>query len=73
MAANRQLARLYYRFELLAEYPYLGMAGGMADASGLRRYNVPGTAFIILYYPRAGHVEIARVIHCVHRVESAIQ
>ena len=67
--ANRQIARLYYRFQLLVEYPRLGIAAG----SELRRYHVPDTAFVILYYPRADYVEIARIIHGVHRVDLAVQ
>ena len=61
-AADRQLSRLYDRFQLLAEFPYLGMA--WPDyAPGIRRHHVPNTPFVALYYPREGHIEIARVVH----------
>ena len=66
---DRLLAGLYYRFDLLAEYPRLGLAVGF----GLRRYYVPNSAFTILYYPRADHVEIARVIRGARQVDLAIQ
>ena len=70
--ANRQLARLYYRFELLAQYPLIGQALTTVP-SGLRRYNVPRSPFFILYYPRDDGVEIARVVHGVQHVDRAIQ
>ena len=72
LIATRQVARLVYRFELLADYPLIGQS--LSDrVSGLRKYTVPQSPFVILYYPRAGYVEIARVLHGVQQVDRAIQ
>ena len=67
--AARQIAGLVYRFELLAEFPGMGRDSG----SGLRRYTVPRSPFVILYYPRTDHVEIARIIRGIQHVDRAIQ
>ena len=50
------------------------MGQSLSDrVSGLRKYTVPQSPFVILYYPRADYVEIARVIHGVQHVDRAIQ
>ena len=72
LTATRQITRLVYRFELLADYPLIGQSLS-GRVSGLRKYTVPQSPFVILYYPRAGYVEIARVIHGVQHVDRAIQ
>ena len=72
LIATQQIARLVYRFELLADYPLMGQ--GLSDrVSGLRKYTVPQSPFVILYYPRASYVEIARVIHGIQHMDRAIQ
>ena len=70
--ARRQLALLYYRFDLLGEYPYIGWSLEI-HVPRLRRYTVPRAPFVILYYTRDDYVEIARVIHGIQHLDRAIQ
>ena len=60
--ANQQLDRLYQRFLLLAEQPYIGVARPEFDAE-IRSHAVPNTNFIIFYFARRYGIEVARVIH----------
>ncbi|MSQ06882.1 MAG: type II toxin-antitoxin system RelE/ParE family toxin [Dehalococcoidia bacterium] len=48
--ADRQLTRLYRRFQLLAEQRFLGRPRP-EFAPELRSYVVPGTSYIIFYFP----------------------
>ena len=60
--ADRQIARLYERFQILAEHPYVGVARDLF-AEGLRSHAVPNTRYIIFYFPHDNGVEIAHVVH----------
>ena len=60
--ADRQIARLYERFQILADHPYAGVARYLF-ADGLRSHAVPNTRYIIFYFPRDHGVEIAHVVH----------
>ncbi len=60
--ANQQLDRLYQRFLLLAEQPYMGVARPEFDPE-IRSHAVPNTRFIIFYFARRYGIEVARVIH----------
>ena len=60
--ADQQLDRLYHRFQLLAEQPYMGVARPRFDPD-IRSHAVPNTRFIIFYFPRGYGIEVARVIH----------
>ena len=60
--ADRIVDRLYRNFQLLAEYPY--MARQRPEYSpDMRGYNVPGTPYVVFYYPADAGIEIARVVH----------
>ena len=59
--ANRRIERLYESFELLSENPYMGVARRRFRPDA-RSHSVPGTPYVILYYPRPYGVEIARVV-----------
>ena len=61
IVANRRISRFHESFRLLSENPYMGVArpNFRPDA---RSHAVPGTPYIILYYPRPYGVEIARVV-----------
>ena len=61
--ADRQLGRLYQRFQLLAEQPFMGVARPEFNRAELRSFVVPSTPFIIFYYPRDYGVEIAHIRH----------
>ena len=61
IAANRRISRLYESFRLLSENPYMGVARPKFRPDA-RSHVVPGTPYIILYYPRPYGVEIARVV-----------
>ena len=60
--ANRQVAHLHYRFEILAEYPLIGREH-IEYAVGIRSVISPNPPYTILYYPREGQIEIAYVVH----------
>ena len=60
--ADRQLARLYERFQMLGEQPYMGVARPEFDQA-MRSHTVPDARYIIFYFPRAYGVEVARIIH----------
>ena len=70
--ANRRISQIYYRFQLLALYPLLGIAR-TGDASGIRSYLVPRSSITVLYFPRAEFVEIVRVIIGSQNLERVIQ
>ena len=72
LISNRRIAQIYYRFELLATYPLLGIAR-TGDVSGLRSYPIPRSTVTILYSPRDGSVEIVRVVIGSHNLERVIQ
>lgn len=60
--ADRQIARLYERFQILADHPYAGVSRDLF-AEGLRSHAVPNTRYIIFYFPRDNGAEIAHVVH----------
>ena len=60
--ANQQIARLHYRFEILAEYPLIGKEHN-EYAVGIRSIISPSPPYTILYYPRESQIEIAYVVH----------
>ena len=70
--ADRQLGRLYERFQLLAEQPYMAVARPEFDPD-IRSHAVPETRYVILYYPRAYGVEIVRVVHGSRRLSSLFE
>ena len=59
--ASRMIARLRDCFILLAEHPFAGVERPFVP--GMRSYSVPGTRYIILYFPDRKPVEIHRVLH----------
>ena len=61
IVADRRIYRIYESFRLLSENPYMGVAR-RRFRPGARSHAVPGTPYIILYYPRPYGVEIARVV-----------
>ena len=61
IVANRRIGSLYESFRLLSENPYMGVARPKFRPDA-RSHVVPGTPYIILYYPRPYGVEIARVV-----------
>ncbi len=60
--ARQQVSSLNERFQLLSEYPYIGIARSNF-APELRSYTVPRTQYIIFYFPMEYGVLIARVAH----------
>ena len=60
--ANRMLERIYDRFRLIAEYPYIGMARP-EYGEGFRTYRPPNTPYVIGYLLRGDIVEITHVVH----------
>ena len=58
--ANRRIRLISQSFELLSEHPYIGMESDIAP--DLRRLAVPGSPYIIFYFPQHYGVEIVRVI-----------
>ena len=60
--ADQQLDRLYHRFLLLAEQPYMGVARPEFDPE-IRSHAVPNANFIIFYFPQRYGIEVARVVH----------
>ncbi|MXY22011.1 MAG: type II toxin-antitoxin system RelE/ParE family toxin [Dehalococcoidia bacterium] len=60
--ADRQIARLHERFQILANHPYAGVARHLFS-EGLRSHAVPNTRYIIFYFPYDNGVEIAHVVH----------
>ena len=60
--ADRQLSRLRDSFRLLAQNP--GMGVSRPDYGiGIRRHNVPGTLYFVLYRLEEDAIEIMRVAH----------
>ena len=55
------IARFRDSFELLAEQPRMGVERPYVP--GLRSHSVPGTRYIILYFPDKSPIEIHRVLH----------
>ena len=60
--ADQQLDRLYHRFLLLAEQPYMGLARPEFDPE-IRSHSVPNSSYIIFYFARSFGIEVARVIY----------
>ena len=60
--ALRLAGRIEERFELLADYPYLGVARPEFGATH-RSFVVPRTDYIIIYRPVEDGVEIIHVRH----------
>ena len=60
--ALRLVGRIEERFELLADYPYLGVARPEFGATQ-RSFVVPGTDYVIIYRPIEDGVEILHVRH----------
>ena len=60
--ASRQIVHLRERFQILAEYPYMGIAR-YDLVPEVRSHAVPNTRYIIFYFPKDYGVEIARVAH----------
>ena len=60
--ANRQIVHLHERFQILAEYPYMGVAR-YDLAPEVRSHAIPNTRYIIFYFPKDYGVEVARVAH----------
>ena len=58
--ADRRVQLIYQRFGLLSEHPFIGTESDIAPS--LRRLTVPGSPYIIFYYPQHYGVEIVRVI-----------
>ena len=58
--ANRRIRLIHQRFELLSEHPYIGTESDIAPH--LRRLSVPGSPYIIFYFPQHYGVEIVRII-----------
>ncbi len=59
---NQQIARLHYRFELLADYPHIGRER-REYAPGMRSFISPNPPYAILYFLRDDQGEIAHVVH----------
>ena len=59
-AADRQIDRIYDRFEMLVQQPEFGESVGYLTA-GLRRTRVGN--YIIYYEIEPNHVQIRRVLH----------
>ena len=70
--SSSRISQLYYRFELLAAFPNLGIARS-ADVSGIRSYLVPRSTLTILYFPRDEYVEIVRIIFGSRDIERVVQ
>ena len=54
--------RIAERFNLLSDYPYLGVARPRFGGDH-RSFVVPGSGYIIVYRPIEDGVEILRVVH----------
>lgn len=63
-AAVRTVLRIMDAVEHLAEHPYLGRAGRVADT---RELVAPSTPYIVAYRLDADALEILRVLHCAMR------
>jgi plasmid stabilization system protein ParE len=70
--ADELIDRIFDRFSLLAEHPYLGRARPEFDPK-LRSHLVPGTPFIIFYFPADYGVQIARLVHGSRRLTDLFQ
>ncbi len=62
LVADREVARLYDLFMLLAEYPYMGTPHP-EQAPEIRSHVASGTSYVVWYYPVEGQIEIVRVVH----------
>ena len=60
--ALRFVERISERFNLLSNYPYLGVARPRFGKDH-RSFVVPGSGYIIVYRPIKDGVEILRVVH----------
>lgn len=60
--ALRFVERISERFNLLSNYPYLGVARPKFGKDH-RSFVVPGSSYIIVYRPIENGVEIIRVVH----------
>ncbi|WP_366929814.1 type II toxin-antitoxin system RelE/ParE family toxin [uncultured Thiodictyon sp.] len=63
-AAVRAVLRIMDAVEHLADHPYLGRSGRVADT---RELVVPSTPYIVAYRLTADALEILRVLHCAMR------
>ena len=61
-SALRLIRRIEERFELLADYPYLGVARPEFGATH-RSFVVDGTDYIIIYRPVVDGVDILHIRH----------
>ena len=60
--ANRQVSRLKDSFRLLAHHPEMGRS--REDyGEGIRRHNVTGTRYYVLYVLVPNGIEIVRILH----------
>ena len=60
--ADQQIANLHYRFELIADYPYMGRERPEL-VQGIRSFISSNPSYTILYFPLDGWIEIAHVLH----------
>jgi toxin ParE1/3/4 len=60
--ADRQVARLKDSFRLLAHHPDMGRSRENYGP-GIRRHNISGTPYYVLYILVTDGIEIVRIIH----------
>ncbi len=69
--ANQVIARLHYRFELLAEFPLMGRERS-EYLVGIRSFILPNPAYTIFYFPLEGQIEIAYVVNSSRDLEGKL-
>ena len=68
--ANRQVSLLKDRFRLLAHHPEMGRS--REDyGPGIRRHNISGTPYYVLYTSETEGIEIIRVSHASRNISGA--
>ena len=60
--ADRRIADLHHRFQLIAEFPNMGRRRPDLN-EGIRSFVSSSPLYTIFYYPLEGYVEIAHVLH----------
>ena len=60
--ADRRVADLHYRFQLLADYPYMGRER-LELAEGIRSFVSASPVYTIHYFPMGDYIEVAHILH----------
>ena len=61
--ADRRVADLHYRFQLLADYPYNMGRERPELVEGIRSFVSANPVYTIYYFPLGGYIEVAHILH----------